>query len=273
MTARQEHSGMTARQERSGMTARQEHLGMTAPCSSFPHAPGGNPAFSAFDAPRCGGEKPGSPTRALGDDGPTRALGDDGPTRALGDDGPRALGVGLAVVGWLGPLLLRPERAIYVSLGQRPRKRDHRDLSPEGAGYGRFSNGWPLCARDQRQSCGCGVDLDIDRPFRAGDSFARRPGALPQANVVCPVGAKGAVWRGGCRRSVVSALGRTARCGEGRGFRCRLGRVGRWIPANDGAGFAVRRGLVDFRFTGMTVGGFEPVLLRIVATQATIVAS
>jgi hypothetical protein len=76
---RLKHSGMTARQEHSGMTARQERSGMTAPCSSFPHAPDGNPAFSSFDTLLCAGETRGSPTKAPGDDGPTKALGDDGP--------------------------------------------------------------------------------------------------------------------------------------------------------------------------------------------------
>jgi hypothetical protein len=89
-------------------------------------------------------------------------------------------------------LLYRPERAAHVSLGQRPRKTGPRNQSPEGANHGRLLNRW--CG----SRCAVYTVMPVCRtyghwaPLQGSGSTRCLPGALPQANLCCPVGAKSA---------------------------------------------------------------------------------
>jgi hypothetical protein len=92
-------------------------------------------------------------------------------------------------------LLFRPERAAHVSLGQRPRKTGRRNQSPEGANHGRLLNRW--CG----SRCAVYTVMPVCRtsghwaPLQGSGSIRCLPGALPQANLCCPVGAKSPAWR------------------------------------------------------------------------------
>jgi hypothetical protein len=87
-------------------------------------------------------------------------------------------------------LLYCPERAAQVSLGQRPRTSSHESQSPEGANEARQLDRWPGSGAWSSWSGRLAARAEIGRPFRAFGSTRCLPGALPQANLCCPVGAK-----------------------------------------------------------------------------------
>ncbi len=103
--------------------------------------------------------------------------------------------------------LYRPERAAQVSLGQRPRKTDHESQSPEGANHGR------LLKRGRDSMCTCNAVVPVCRtcgygpPLQGSGSTRCLPGALPQANLCCPVGAKSTAPMDPCRKPLIRHCG------------------------------------------------------------------
>ncbi len=91
-------------------------------------------------------------------------------------------------------LLYRPERAAQVSLGQRPRNPENGNQSPEGATHIRLLKR----RRGSRRAVNVVVSPCRTVGYRAllqGSGSTRcLPGALPQANLCCPVGAKSTAW-------------------------------------------------------------------------------
>ncbi len=98
-----------------------------------------------------------------------------------------------------------------LAWGNAPGKPDHENQSPEGATHGRLLKRW----RGSRHVVNAVVSACHTCGYSAplqGSGFVRcLPGALPQANLCCPAGAKSTAWRASYNQQLTSWVHEEAR--------------------------------------------------------------